>query len=173
MMLAGGAFVCGNPHNAAAGKGWSNMTAPAGFLSRLGEADRAMLATRWSVTRYGRDATILAHDEQGRDVFLLEGRARATILSEGGRAVAHRDIEPGDILRELSAIDGHARSASVAALEEIRVAKLSEAAFRELVNSSPPFAWALLEHLSAQMRRMTDRPRLRSEHARRAQAVDS
>jgi CRP-like cAMP-binding protein len=134
------------------------MAASAGFLSRLSEADRAGLAAHWSVRRYGRDETILAHDEPGRDVFfLLEGRARATIFSEGGRAIAYRDIDPGDIFGELSAIDGRPRSASVVALEAICIAKLPEAAFRHLVDASPAFAWALLQHLSVQMRRMTER----------------
>jgi CRP-like cAMP-binding protein len=45
----------------------------------------------------------------------------------------------------------------VVALEAICIAKLPEAAFRNLVDASPAFAWALLQHLSVQMRRMTER----------------
>jgi CRP-like cAMP-binding protein len=101
---------------------------------------------------------IIAHDERGRDVFfVLEGRARATIFSENGRAVAYRDIEAGDIFGELAAIDGKARSASVVALEEVQAARLSASAFRDIVTARPTFTWVLLEHLSGQMRRMTDR----------------
>jgi CRP/FNR family cyclic AMP-dependent transcriptional regulator len=37
------------------------------------------------------------------------------------------------------------------------VARLPEAAFRDMVIKHPNFAWTLLEHLSAQLRRMTDR----------------
>lgn len=124
----------------------------------MGDAERAVLAERWTVSRYGREETIVAHDDEGRECFfVIEGRARATVFSEGGRVVAYRDIEPGDIFGELSAIDGNARSASVVALEDLRVARLSGAAFREIVDTHPAIAWALLEHLSAQMRRMTDR----------------
>jgi CRP-like cAMP-binding protein len=134
------------------------MTAPAAFLSRLGESERAALATRWSVGKHARDETIVAHDEEGRDVFfVLEGRARVTVFSETGRAVAYRDIEPGDIFGELAAIDGNRRSASVVATEDLRVARLSDTAFREIVTTHPEIAWALLKHLSAQMRRMTER----------------
>lgn len=134
------------------------MTASAGLLSRLGKAERAALEARWTVSTYRREETIVAHDEQGRDVFfVLEGRARATVFSEAGRVIAYRDIEPDDIFGELSAIDGNLRSASVVALEDLRVARLSGAALREIVNTRPAFAWALLEHLSGQMRRMTDR----------------
>jgi CRP/FNR family transcriptional regulator, cyclic AMP receptor protein len=134
------------------------MTASTTFLSRLSEADRAALAALWSVRRYGRDETIIAHDESGRDVFfVLEGRARVTLFSEDGRTVAYRDIEPGEIFGELAAIDGKPRSATVAALDDMRAARLSHAAFRQIVNTRPTFTWALLEYLSGQMRRLTDR----------------
>ena len=122
------------------------------------KAERDALAARWKVRSWTRDEVIVAHDEPGRDVFfVIEGRARATVFSEGGRVVAYRDMEPGDIFGELSAIDGNPRSASVVALEDIRGARLPGSAFREIVNTHPAFAWALLEHLSIQMRRMTER----------------
>jgi CRP/FNR family transcriptional regulator, cyclic AMP receptor protein len=134
------------------------MTASIGFLKEVSESDREILAGRWSLRHYGRDETIISHDEGGGDVFfVLEGRACATIYSENGREVAYRDIEPGGIFGELSAIDGRPRSASVVALTEVRAARLPEAAFRDLVNNCPSFTWALLQHLSAQMRRMTER----------------
>jgi CRP/FNR family transcriptional regulator, cyclic AMP receptor protein len=136
----------------------SSMAISAAFLSRLSEADRGALAARWAVRRYRRDELVLTHEDSGRDIFfVLEGRARATLFSEGGRAVAYRDIERGDIFGELAAIDGKARSASVVALDRLSAARLPEAAFREIVDTRPTFTWTLLEHLSAQMRRMTER----------------
>ena len=134
------------------------MPASAGFLSTLAEADRIALAAEWVVGRYERNEMIIAHDEGGRDVvFVLEGRARATVFSERGRAVTYRDIGPGDIFGELAAIDGKRRSASIVAVETIRVARLSETAFRAIVNQRPTFTWALLQYLSGQIRHMTDR----------------
>jgi CRP-like cAMP-binding protein len=134
------------------------LAAPLSFLSRLGESGRAALAARWTTRSYERDEMIIAHDEGGRDVFfVLEGRARATLFSQSGRAVAYRDMEPGDIFGEIAAIDGRVRSASVVALEPVKTARLPLSAFREAVESEPAFTWALLEHLSDQMRRLTDR----------------
>jgi CRP-like cAMP-binding protein len=128
------------------------------FLGRLDGADRAAIAERWSEKRYRRGETIIAHDEESRDVFfVLEGVARATVYSEAGRTVAYRDIEPGHIFGELAAIDRRKRSASVMALGPIMVARLSDAAFRELVDTRPSLRWALLSHLSAQVRRLSDR----------------
>src|SRR5690606_27816889 len=80
-----------------------------------------------------------------------------TLFSEDGKEIAYRDITPGDIFGELACIDGMARSASIVALEGTSAARLPGAAFRELVESHPQLAWSLLEHLSALLRRMTDR----------------
>jgi CRP/FNR family cyclic AMP-dependent transcriptional regulator len=134
------------------------MAIPTPFLFEVGAADRATLEARWTVQRYEAEETIVAHDEPGRDVFfVLEGRARATVFSSGGRAIAYRDIEPGGIFGELAAIDGKTRSASIVAVGTMSVARLPEKAFRDLINTRPGFTWALLHHLSSQMRRMTDR----------------
>ena len=134
------------------------MTASPAFLSKLCDADLAALAQRWTERSYRRNELIVAHGDSGRDVFfLLAGRARVTLFSEDGREIAYRDIEPGEIFGELAGIDGKARSASVVALGTTRASRLPGAAFREIVNNHPTFAWMLLEHLSAQLRRMTDR----------------
>lgn len=128
------------------------------FLSRLCEADVATLSARWIAQSYKHSEMIIEHGDTGRDVFfLLEGRARVTLFSEDGKEIAYRDITPGDIVGELACIDGKARSASVVALEPTRAARLPANAFRELVEVHPRIAWSLLEHLSALLRRMTDR----------------
>ena len=135
------------------------MTTSPDFLSRLCDTDLAALTERWTERRYRHNELIIAHGDSGRDVFfLLEGRARATLFSQDGREIAYRDIEHGEIFGELAGIDGKARSASVVSLgAATRAARLSGAAFRDIVNNHPDFAWMLLEHLSAQLRRMTDR----------------
>jgi CRP/FNR family cyclic AMP-dependent transcriptional regulator len=135
------------------------VTAPPAFLSRLSDADLAALAERWTERLYRHHELIVTHADTGRDVFfLLKGRAQVTLFSEDGREIVYRDIDPGEIFGELAGIDGKMRSASVVALEPTtRAARLPEAAFREIVNNHPTFAWILLEHLSGQLRRMTER----------------
>jgi CRP-like cAMP-binding protein len=127
-------------------------------MSRLSDADIEALARRWHKHDYANDELIIAHGDTDRDVyFLLEGRARVTLFSEDGKEITYRDIEADEIFGELAGIDGKARSASVVAIAASRVARLPEAAFRDMVSNHPDFAWALLEHLSAQLRRMTER----------------
>jgi CRP/FNR family transcriptional regulator, cyclic AMP receptor protein len=134
------------------------VTASPAFLLRLSEHDLAALRERWTARFYRHNEMIISHGDRGSDVFfLLEGRARVTLFSEDGREIAYRDIEPSEIFGELAGIDGKARSASVVALGKARAARLPGAAFREFVSSHPTFAWMLLEHLSVQLRRMTER----------------
>jgi CRP/FNR family cyclic AMP-dependent transcriptional regulator len=134
------------------------MTSSVSFLDRLADEDRAAIAAQWSVRRYDGKELIIAHDDESSDLFfMIEGRARATSYSEGGRAIAYRDIGPGDIFGELAAIDGGPRSASVVALKAALVGRLSGPKFRELVSAHPRFTWALLTHLALQVRRMTER----------------
>ncbi len=134
------------------------MISPGSFLGKLAESDRASLAKHWVVRGYEHKEMIIAHDDKTREVFfVLEGSALATIYSEGGKAVAYRDIGAGDIFGELAAIDEKPRSASVVGSGRVLVARLPEAAFREVVTSRPGIAWALLTHLASQTRRMTER----------------
>jgi CRP/FNR family transcriptional regulator, cyclic AMP receptor protein len=134
------------------------VTTSSAILSRLSDADLAALAERWTERRYRPSELIIAHGDSGCDVFfLLEGKARVTLFSEDGREIAYRDIGPGEIFGELAGIDGKARSASIVALGPARAARLPRPAFRDAVINHPTFAWLLLEHLSAQLRRMTER----------------
>src|SRR5262245_53224851 len=134
------------------------MSTSSAFLARLQQPDLDALARRWTVRNYRHNEAIIAHRDPGCDVFfLLEGRARVTLFSDSGREIAYRDVEPGEIFGELAGIDRKPRSASVVALEAARAARLPEAAFRDMVSAHPVFAWALLDHLSVQLRRMTER----------------
>ena len=134
------------------------MSSSPAFLATLRESDLEALAERWNVRSYGRQELIIAHGENGRDVFfVLDGSARVTIFSANGREVAYKDIHQGDIFGELAAIDGRARSASVIAMDPTRAAILTAEAFQSLLHSHPSLSWALLNHLSGLVRRMTDR----------------
>ena len=131
---------------------------PAGVLDRLSPKDREIVEARVTYQSYAEGHTIISHMDEDRDVFfILEGRVRATLYSRTGREVDYRDAGPGDMVGELAAIDGSPRSATVEALEPARLARLPAAAFHELIETHPRFTAALLQHLSAQVRRLTER----------------
>ena len=128
------------------------------FLDRLPPADLATLKARARVRRLARGEQAVAQEDQGDEVFFVEsGKGVVALYSAQGKVIAFRDIGPGAIFGELSAIDGAPRSASVQAAESMEVLVLSRADFRDMVETVPGFAWALMSHLSNQMRRMTAR----------------
>ena len=106
-----------------------------------------------------RDEVVIGQEEQSQDVFFVrEGVAQVTVYSADGREVAFRTIRAGQVFGELSAIDARPRSASVVAISDrLVVGRLKAASFRGLVEKNPDFMWRLLEHLSSQVRDMTDR----------------
>lgn len=111
---------------------------------------------RWRT--FGPGEQIIDYEDQSCDVyFLVSGHARVIIYSVAGKAVAFRDMGPGDIFGEFAAIDEKPRSASVEALETCRVASISRQSFRELLVEQPRVAVALIRHLVAQMRSLTER----------------
>ncbi|HZB77333.1 MAG TPA: cyclic nucleotide-binding domain-containing protein [Solirubrobacteraceae bacterium] len=101
--------------------------------------------------------------EQGgiADCVLLvrSGRVRVTATAGDGEAVVLAERGAGELLGELSGIDGQPRSASVTALDEVRGLVIPLRAFRGFLLDHPRVAVALLELLSR---------RLREAEARRA-----
>jgi CRP-like cAMP-binding protein len=97
------------------------------------------------------------HDETTDVLFLLAGKARAIIYSAEGKAVVFADLVPGTMFGEIAAIDRKPRSASVEALDICTVASLSAAAFEALLVREPSAAVATLKHVTAEVRRLSER----------------
>jgi len=94
--------------------------------------------------------------EQGGkpDVVLLvrSGRVRVSARGPSGDEVVLADRGAGELLGDLSGIDGQPRSASVTALEDVRGLIVPLRAFRGFLLEHPRAALALLELLSRQLR---------------------
>lgn len=127
------------------------------FLSLPADA-RAAVERGCSWRTYAAKEVIVHAADETRDVcFLVSGRARVMLYSASGRAVAFRDIGPGDFFGEYSAIDGKPRSASVEALNSCLVAQMPVAIFTAILRDHPEANSALLRHAIAQIRELTKR----------------
>lgn len=89
--------------------------------------------------------------------FISEGEARVTIYSAAGKAVSFRELGRGDVFGEYPAIDRGPRSASVEARTKCLLASMSASAFRDLLQTEPEVAQALLQQLVAKIRALTTR----------------
>lgn len=105
-----------------------------------------------------RGEAIIMRADNNNDVFvLLHGQAKVTIFSANGKAVGFRQIHPGDIFGEFSAIDGRERSATVEAIKSCTTLRFSAALFWELMESDRAFLSMVLNHLVNLLRSMTSR----------------
>lgn len=113
---------------------------------------------RCSWRRYEPGEPIIDHLDDTDDVFFIAaGETRASIYSLAGKVVSFSDLGPGDMFGEYAAIDGAPRSASIEARTSCQVASMSGAAFRELLQSEPQVALALLRQAVVKVRTLTTR----------------
>lgn len=128
------------------------------FLDRLPARDRTALIASLQRAHYSSGQSVLMQDDHTDDVYIvLSGSAVAESVSEQGKLTIYRAIEAGAVFGELSAIDRAPRSASVEGKGDLVVGRLARARFKELIDTSASFRWAMLEHLAEQSRKMTDR----------------
>jgi len=143
---------------------WSNVEEPQNRLERSAifaglpqEAlERIRRRCRWR--RYEPGEPIVDYLDPSDDVFFVTaGEARVTIYSLAGKAVSFRDLGPGDVFGEYPVIDGGPRSASVEARTSCLVASMTATTFKELLQSEPAIALALLTQLVTTIRSLTTR----------------
>jgi CRP/FNR family cyclic AMP-dependent transcriptional regulator len=130
-----------------------------GFLSELDPGEREELEKIASVRRYRR-GDVLFHqgDDAGAVVVLLEGHVKAAMMNDG-REVILAFPGPGELLGELSAVDGEPRSGTVRAVDEVQALVVPGSAFRALLERRPRIALVLLRAVTARLRE-SDRQRL-------------
>jgi len=116
------------------------------------------LDTRCIWRRANAKEWILDYQDEGADVFfLVSGVVRVMIRSISGRETILRDINAGAFFGELAAIDGQTRSASILAITEATIAKMSAPTFLEIVTAHPDVALQLLRLVTGQVRMLANR----------------
>lgn len=133
------------------------------FLGLLGPEEKAALLALGTERRFARGAILMYEGEPGeRVMILLQGRVKVTRIEPGGHETLLSIRDPGDILGELSLVDGDSRVASVTALEPALALVVAASAFKAHLASVPGVAVVLLEVV---MRRFRDTTLKRSQFA--------
>lgn len=103
---------------------------------------------------------ILDYQEESTEVFFLtSGIVRVLIQTEEGRETILRDIQAGSSFGELAAIDAEKRSASILALTDATIARMTSATYVETVTTHPQVARQALVMMTRHIRSLTDRVR--------------
>jgi CRP/FNR family cyclic AMP-dependent transcriptional regulator len=123
------------------------------FLDALGEEELADLHAAGRRRSYGAAVTIVHEgDDAGPVVVLLQGRAKVSTVGAAGREAIIAVRGPGDLIGELSAIDGAARSATVTTLEPVEVLLLPGSGFAALLERRPRIALVILRMVAGRLR---------------------
>jgi len=85
-------------------------------------------------------------------IAVLDGQVKVSVQTRSGREILLAIKEPGDLVGELSAIDGRPRSATATALEPVNALVVTAPAFVEFIEGHPRIAVRLLRTLAAQIR---------------------
>lgn len=130
------------------------------FLSSLRPEDAAALEEIGRRRRFRAGTTLfLEGDSSDHVVVLLNGRVKISYVTQNGSEILLAVREDGDLLGELSVIDGRARSASAQTLEPSEGLVVGAEAFRAFLVSHPSAAVGLLEMVVMRLRD-SDRKRI-------------
>lgn len=103
--------------------------------------------------RFSAGEEIFAQGDRSDRVLLVRtGRVRITARGRSGADVELAERGPGELLGDLSGIDGRPRSASVVATEDVAVLVVPLRAFRGFLLDHPRVAISLLELVSRRLR---------------------
>jgi CRP/FNR family cyclic AMP-dependent transcriptional regulator len=125
------------------------------FLASLDAADRVELVSEGRPMSLPAGATLLFEgDLSDRVVVVLTGTLRVFATAATGREVLVTIVGPGEILGEMSALDGQPHSASVNTVDPAEVVLVSAGAFRSLLGSNARVATAVALRLTRELRRV-------------------
>jgi len=123
------------------------------FLDALTEAEAEDLRSVGHHRAYGANVTLIHQgDEAGPVAVLLAGRAKVVWLSSAGREVIVAVRGPGDLVGELSALDGEPRSASVTTIEPVEALMVPGSAFAAFLERRPRVALVILRMVIGRLR---------------------
>ena len=129
----------------------------AGAWFDLGDDERDALARAGRTSHLGPGAPIFTEGDPAYEVgFVLEGAVKIARTSLDGREVVLAVRHAGDVLGELSALDGRPRSATATALEPTEMLLLAIPRFLELLDEHPGIARSLLVDLAGRLRASGD-----------------
>jgi len=88
--------------------------------------------------------------------IILDGRLKVSSFTAAGAETVHNILQPGDVVGEISAIDGLERTADIIALEAADLLVITSAALQRHMAADPEFTIALARALARKLRTATD-----------------
>jgi len=100
---------------------------------------------------------VYAEDSGASMLFLVEGRAKVTLVSDEGKEIVLFNLGEGDFFGELAVLSGEDRSANVVATTDCRLFVLGAEDFRRHVTENNGLALAMMKELALRLRQRRQR----------------
>ncbi len=127
------------------------------FFKGLPEADIEACVAAAKQARFDAHEMMFARGEAGDRLFILvSGEVRLSIVSEDGRELSVRIVGSGEILGELSALDGQTRSADAVAMKPVVALALARSDLLRLMSTIPQLLERIVALLCGRLRTTTD-----------------
>lgn len=128
------------------------------FLARLGESHRTAIQ-RLAVERHHSVGSVLFHEGSRADrvLAITNGLVKLSRFSSRGREIVLALRGQGELLGEMSTIEGSLRSATATTLSRTTVLSISSKEFRSYLLSHGDVAVIVLEIVAARLRENDDR----------------
>ncbi|MCG2583623.1 Crp/Fnr family transcriptional regulator [Massilia sp. TS11] len=124
------------------------------LLSGLSDEEVLKVKQDIRIRQYAKRDVVLHKGGSGDGLlFLLAGSLQVIDVTEDGRAIGLRMLQPGDFFGEIALINNSTRSASVVAMSEVLVAFLPAPTALHLFSHSPSVANQMLRHLAQKIQR--------------------
>ncbi len=105
-----------------------------------------------------RGQILISHGSEADDVFLIvRGKLQISTFSVNGRETILRQMGPGRLVGEMAAISATPRSATVAAVEETVLGRLSGGAFRTFLHEVPGAGYWMAVQLASRVRNLSEK----------------
>ena len=136
------------------------MDAP--FMDALAPEDAGRLRLLGGLRRHATGTALFREREPGDCVLvLLSGRVKLVTVTRDGQEVVLAVRQPGDLIGEMSALDGEDRTATAISLEPVEARAITVPDFIAFLESTPGAALALARLLCVRLR---DADRKRAEY---------
>jgi signal transduction histidine kinase len=122
------------------------------LLQLLAAIDRDRLAEMMTEANYEAGEFIFHENEEGNALYLIWAGRVAVIKGDIEKPTVLGYRGPGETIGEMTLLDDQPRSASVVALEDVRLLRVSRAAFHGWLDSTPAIGKTIMALLSNRLR---------------------
>jgi signal transduction histidine kinase len=130
----------------------SNKSAGAALIQILASIDRDALAQMMTEERFSKGEIVFHEGKPGDSMYLIWAGQVAVVKGSLHEPTILGYRGPGEIIGEMSLLEDEPRSASVVALENLRLLRISRESFQQWTEATPAIGLTLMASLSSRLR---------------------